>query len=140
MKPSKKQRYLGDVYTIDSKIDENIQMRYNKGVGIVNNIISILKHIIWKFLFWNCFNTEEFSLAKRDTLQHRIFVQSTTKTYKNFRRLLQIFHAKNIQLSLHSTYNRILYWVEHNASSISYPEKKNNVFMDSSTKRWHRIG
>ena len=45
MESSNKQRYLGDLYSTDCKIDENIQMRYNKGIGIVNNILIILKHI-----------------------------------------------------------------------------------------------
>ena len=37
MKSSSKQCYLGDIYTTDCKTDEHIQMRYKKGVGIVNN-------------------------------------------------------------------------------------------------------
>ena len=40
-----KQKYLGEIYTIDNKSDKTIQMRHNKGLGIANTIISIVKHI-----------------------------------------------------------------------------------------------
>ena len=42
---SGKERYLGDVITDDAKMDENIKMRKDKGIGIANGIISILKEV-----------------------------------------------------------------------------------------------
>ena len=37
--------YLGDIISSDTKIDENIKMRHEKGLGIINQILSILKEI-----------------------------------------------------------------------------------------------
>ena len=45
MSLSCKQKYLGEIYTTDNRSDETILMRHNKGLGIANTIISIVKHI-----------------------------------------------------------------------------------------------
>ena len=45
MLASSQEKYLGDVITSDAKIDENVKMRHDKGLGISNQIISILKEI-----------------------------------------------------------------------------------------------
>ena len=45
MKTSSSEKYLGDVISSSGKIDENVQMRHDKGLGIVNSILSILKEI-----------------------------------------------------------------------------------------------
>ena len=42
MLTSNREHYLGDILTSDGKINENIQERYNKGIGIANKIISML--------------------------------------------------------------------------------------------------
>ena len=52
MLSSSQQKYLGDIISSDTKIDENIKMRHDKGLGIVNQIISILKEVSFgKFYF-----------------------------------------------------------------------------------------
>ena len=45
MLSSTKEKYLGDLITSDTKIDENIKMRHDKGLGIANQILSILKEV-----------------------------------------------------------------------------------------------
>ena len=50
MKDSQKQTYLGDVYTVDFKIEENIKIRHNKGMGIVDDIMT--KSSIYPWLFF----------------------------------------------------------------------------------------
>ena len=45
MLSSEQEKYLGDIITSDAKIDENIHMRHEKGMGICNQILSILKEI-----------------------------------------------------------------------------------------------
>ena len=45
MKTASSEKYLGDVISSSGKIDANIQMRHDKGTGIINSIISILKEI-----------------------------------------------------------------------------------------------
>ena len=45
MLSSSKEKYLGDILTTDGKINDNIEERYKKGMGIVNQILSILNEI-----------------------------------------------------------------------------------------------
>ena len=45
MKTTSSENYLGDVLTDDGKIDLNIEARYNRGVGAINTIFSILQEI-----------------------------------------------------------------------------------------------
>ena len=45
MTNSSREKYLGDILTTDCKIDETINERYKKGIGMVNQIMSILKEI-----------------------------------------------------------------------------------------------
>ena len=40
-----KEKYLGDVIVNNAKMDENVSMRCDKGVGIINQIFSILKEV-----------------------------------------------------------------------------------------------
>ena len=45
MLSSNREKYLGVILTSDCKINSNIEERVNKGMGIVNQIISFLKEI-----------------------------------------------------------------------------------------------
>ena len=45
MQVARTEKYLGDVVSCSGKNEENIQMRHDKGMGIVNSIKSILKEI-----------------------------------------------------------------------------------------------
>ena len=45
MQQATRQRYLGDIVSSDTKIDANIQMRYDKGLSTNNEIISILREV-----------------------------------------------------------------------------------------------
>ena len=52
VKSSSQERYLGDLITSDGKLDDNISDRHKKGIGLVNQILSILKEISFgKFYF-----------------------------------------------------------------------------------------
>jgi hypothetical protein len=42
---SSREKYLSDILTSDCKINFNIEERVNKGMGIVNQIVSLLKEI-----------------------------------------------------------------------------------------------
>ena len=42
---SSKEKYLGDIITNTTKIDDNIKMRHDKGIGIANDILSTLKEV-----------------------------------------------------------------------------------------------
>ena len=45
MKTSDKETYLGNLLTTDGKLDQNIDNRYQKGIGKTNEIISILREV-----------------------------------------------------------------------------------------------
>ena len=45
MKTASSEKYLGEIINCNAKIDENIQSRKNKGIGSVNNIISMIEEI-----------------------------------------------------------------------------------------------
>ena len=55
MLTSNRERYLGDILTTDCKINSNIEERYNKGIGIVNQISSILKEISFGHNYFEMF-------------------------------------------------------------------------------------
>ena len=45
MLTSNREKYLGDIISSDCKINANVEERYNKGIGIANQILSLLKEI-----------------------------------------------------------------------------------------------
>ena len=45
MLKTKQEKYLGDVISSDTKLDNNVRMRHDKGIGVNNQIISILKEV-----------------------------------------------------------------------------------------------
>ena len=45
-----KENYFGDVLSNDGKINANIQSRHDKGIGYVNQILSLLKEIYLAFI------------------------------------------------------------------------------------------
>ena len=52
MLTSSQEKYLGDVLSSDGKITQNVLERYNKGVGIVNQIISMLKEVYFGYHYF----------------------------------------------------------------------------------------
>ena len=49
---TKQEKYLGDVVSSNTKIDENLKMRHDKGVGIINQITSLLKEVSFGFYYF----------------------------------------------------------------------------------------
>ena len=45
MLTSNREKYLGDILVNNGKIDDNLKARHSKGVGIVNQIMSLLKEV-----------------------------------------------------------------------------------------------
>ena len=45
MKNTKFEKYLGDIISKDGSIDLNIEERYNKGIGIISQVLALLKEI-----------------------------------------------------------------------------------------------
>ena len=45
MLSSNREKYLGDILVNNGKIDDNLKARHSKGVGIVNQIMSVLKEV-----------------------------------------------------------------------------------------------
>ena len=53
MKKSKVGTYLGDVIAADGKLDERVNNRRSKGVGILSQITGILNSVSFGFYFFN---------------------------------------------------------------------------------------
>ena len=52
MLSSSREKYLGDILTTDCRIDQNIEERYKKGIGIVNTISGMLKEISFGYYYF----------------------------------------------------------------------------------------
>ena len=52
MLTSSQEKYVGDVLSSDGKIHQNVLERYNKGVGIVNQIVSMLKEVYFGYHYF----------------------------------------------------------------------------------------
>ena len=52
MQTTKREKYLGDILTSTAKIDDNIQDRYRKGIGIINEIMSIHKEVSFGYHYF----------------------------------------------------------------------------------------
>ena len=50
-----KERYLGDISTVDGKINKNISARKAKGIGLIDKITSIFQEI--------CFGSFHFKVS-----------------------------------------------------------------------------
>ena len=51
-----REKYLGEILSSSGKIDNNILERYNKGVGIVNEIIGMLKEVSFGYHYFSMAN------------------------------------------------------------------------------------
>ena len=45
MREEKRQKYLGEIISASTKVDDNIEEKYKKGLGVVNQILGILREI-----------------------------------------------------------------------------------------------
>ena len=45
MQKTEKEKYLGNILTSSGKLEENILERYNKGIGIINEILGTIKEV-----------------------------------------------------------------------------------------------
>ena len=52
MLTTSREKYLGDILTSSARIEDNILERYNKGVGIVNKIMSTLKEVSFGYHYF----------------------------------------------------------------------------------------
>ena len=52
MQKTKKEKYLGDILSSSGKIDDNINERFKKGLGIINEIMSIIKEVSFGYHYF----------------------------------------------------------------------------------------
>ena len=64
MLKTEKEKYLGNILTSNAKINENIISRCNKGVGLINEIISTLNAVSFGYYYlkWECYSEIQSSL------------------------------------------------------------------------------
>ena len=48
-----RKKYLGEILSSSGEIDNNILERYNKGVGIVNDILGLLKEVSFGYHYFS---------------------------------------------------------------------------------------
>ena len=53
MLTTKSEKYLGEILSSNGRIENNILARYNKGVGIVNEILGMLKEVSFGFHYFS---------------------------------------------------------------------------------------
>ena len=56
MQTTSKEKHLGDILISTAKIDENINERFKKGIGIINEIMSILKEVSFGYHYFEIGN------------------------------------------------------------------------------------
>ena len=49
MKKTEREKYLGNILTSNAKLEENILSRFNKGIGLVNEIMGTLKEVSFRY-------------------------------------------------------------------------------------------
>ena len=52
MQKTKKEKYLGDILSSSGKIDDNINERFKKGLGIINEIMSVIKEVSFGYHYF----------------------------------------------------------------------------------------
>ena len=52
MKKTDSEKYLGQIITSNGRLDHNISERHNKGLGLVNEILGILKEVSFGYHFF----------------------------------------------------------------------------------------
>ena len=81
MLSSSKEKYLGDVLTTDLKINSNIEERYNKGIGIVNQILGYLKEVSFGEYFFEMAVLFRQSMLLNSILCNSEVLYGLTKTH-----------------------------------------------------------
>ena len=53
MQKTEKEKYLGNILTSNAKLEENILSRYNKGIGIINEIMGTIKEVSFGYHYFD---------------------------------------------------------------------------------------
>ena len=131
MRSSDKQKYLGNMYNINCKIDEDIQIRCNKGIGIVNNILIILKHISFGY-----FNFEIALVLRNSLLISGILfnIEACIKLQKRHIKSIEDCD-RNFQCPCVHANRELLYCYCYYALTLCYFEPKVHVFVVSTQQK-----
>ena len=119
MLTSSREKYLGDIITSDCKIDSNIEERYNKGIGISNQIISLLKEISFGQHYFEMAVMFRQSLLINSILCNSEVLYGLSKTHIEKLESVDKYFLKNIFSSMCSTAIES-YYIEANITPIRY--------------------
>ena len=119
MLSSSKEKYLGDVLTTDLKINSNIEERYNKGIGIVNQILGYLKEVSFGEYFFEMAVLFRQSMLLNGILCNSEVLYGLTKTHIETLESVDKFYWKKVFQCPVSTPTEVLF-LETNTIPIRY--------------------
>ena len=119
MLTSSREKYLGDIITSDCKINSNIEERYNKGMGIANQIISLLKEISFGQHYFHMAMVFRQSMLLNGILCNSEVLYGLNKTHIETLESVDRYFFKNVFNSLVSTPIES-YYIETNSTPIRY--------------------
>ena len=119
MLSSSKEKYLGDVLTTDLKISSNIEERYNKGIGIVNQILGYLKEVSFGEYFFEMAVLFRQSMLLNSILCSSEVLYGLTKTHIETLESVDKFYWKKVFQCPVSTPTEALF-LETNSIPIRY--------------------
>ena len=119
MKTSSSETYLGDILSSDCKVDLNIQARYQKGVGKVNTIFSLLQEISFGQHFYEMAMMFRSSMMINSILcSSEVLYGVQTKHTKLLEKCDKLFFTKLFCVPNSCTYES--FFLETNAISIRF--------------------
>ena len=119
MLTSSREKYLGDIITSDCKINSNIEERYNKGMGIANQIISLLKEISFGQHYFHMAMVFRQSMLLNGILCNSEVLYGLNKTHIETLESVDKYFFKSVFNSLVSTPIES-YYIETNSTPIRY--------------------
>ena len=119
MLSSSREKYLGDILTSDCKINSNIEERVNKGMGIVNQIVSLLKEISFGEHYFEMAVTFRQSMLINSILCNSEVLYGLNKTHIESLEAVDTYLWRNVFSSMVST-SIESYFIETNTIPIRY--------------------
>ena len=119
MLSSSSEKYLGDILTSDCKINSNIEERVNKGMGIVNQIVSLLKEISFGEHYFEMAVTFRQSMLINSILCNSEVLYGLNKTHIESLEAVDTYLWRNVFSSMVST-SIESYFIETNTIPIRY--------------------
>ena len=117
MLTSNREKYLGDILSSDCKINSSIEERYNKGIGISNQIISLLKEISFGQHYFEMAVLFRQSMLINSILCNSEVLYGLNKTHIEKLESVDVYPCRNVFSSMVRTPIKS-YYIETNTTDI----------------------